>query len=304
MIVLALCGTTRLARSSEPERDAKVCIAHAGASAYAPGHTLSAYRLAIEMGTDYIEQDLQLTKDGVLICIHDATLERTTNVEDVFPDRSRMIEKGGKTKKTWPVIDFTLNEVKQLDMGSWFDLKFKDERVVTFQESIDVARGKCGICPEMKKSDFIADGGTDVVAEVHRVLVANGLDRAREQRDTPVLIQCFHPPMLKHIRQLSGGAYPLMQLVWLTQVNELLTDDGLAEVAIYADSIGPTLSTLLDDRTRIDRAKEKGLLVHPWIPKKDIPKGFPAMKGYYEFLLFDLHVDGLFTDHPDRFPRR
>ena len=62
-----------------------VNIAHRGASAYAPEHTLAAYALAIEMGADYVEQDLQLTKDGVLVCLHDTTLNRTTNVEEVFP---------------------------------------------------------------------------------------------------------------------------------------------------------------------------------------------------------------------------
>ena len=65
----------------------KQLVAHRGASAYAPEHTLEAYRLAIEQGADFVEQDLAVTKDGVLVCIHDLTLERTTNVEEVFPDR-------------------------------------------------------------------------------------------------------------------------------------------------------------------------------------------------------------------------
>ena len=66
----------------------KTNVAHRGASAYAPEHTLAAYQLAIEMGADYVEQDLAVTKDGVLICLHDASLERTTNVEQLFPDRA------------------------------------------------------------------------------------------------------------------------------------------------------------------------------------------------------------------------
>ena len=63
-------------------------IAHRGASAYAPEHTIEAYELAIEQGADFIEPDLQITRDGILIALHDLTLERTTNVRDVFPDRS------------------------------------------------------------------------------------------------------------------------------------------------------------------------------------------------------------------------
>ena len=67
----------------------KMLVAHRGASAYAPEHTLAAYELAIEQGADYVEQDLQITSDGVLVCLHDPVLERTTNVEEVFPDRFR-----------------------------------------------------------------------------------------------------------------------------------------------------------------------------------------------------------------------
>ena len=74
-----------------------VNIAHRGASAYAPEHTLAAYALAIEMGADYVEHDLQLTRDGVLVCLHDTTLNRTTNVEEVFPDRATEVEMRGET---------------------------------------------------------------------------------------------------------------------------------------------------------------------------------------------------------------
>ena len=74
----------------------KTVVAHRGASAYAPEHTLAAYKLAIEMGADYVEQDLAVTKDGVLICLHDASLERTTNVEQMFPDRGISISHRGQ----------------------------------------------------------------------------------------------------------------------------------------------------------------------------------------------------------------
>src|SRR5918992_2295406 len=83
----------------------KQVVAHRGASAYAPEHTIAAYRLALEQGADYVEQDLQISKDGVLVCLHDLTLERTTNVEEVFPDRGIA---GPKGRKTWNVSDFTV----------------------------------------------------------------------------------------------------------------------------------------------------------------------------------------------------
>src|SRR5262245_60946919 len=108
----------------------KILIAHRGASSYAPEHTLDAYRLAIQQRADYVEQDLQITKDGVLVCLHDLTLERTTNVEEIFPDRFRMDVSsdqlpGSQPSKHWYVSDFSLREFKQIDAACWFYEKFK-----------------------------------------------------------------------------------------------------------------------------------------------------------------------------------
>jgi glycerophosphoryl diester phosphodiesterase len=292
------------AARAQPQDKVKVCIAHAGASARAPEHTLAAYRMAIEMKADYIEQDLQLTKDGVLVCIHDASLERTTNVEDVFPARYRVLDQDGKQRKTWPVVDFTLDEVKRLDAGSWFDPKYKNERVPTFQESIDLAREKTGIYPELKKSEFISQGGPDIVAATHERLVANGLNSKTAQRATPVVIQSFHPQMLKELRNLSNDAYPLIQLIWFTQVNEMLTDEGLDAISRYAQGIGPVASMISADRTRVTAARQRGLLVHVWMLDKQLPEPFKDSRQYYTFLLDDLGVDGVFCDEPDQFPAR
>lgn len=79
----------------------KMLIAHRGASAYAPEHTLAAYRLAIEQGADYVEQDLAVTRDGVLICLHDDALERTTNVEEIFPGRG-VVDPASAQRRCWP----------------------------------------------------------------------------------------------------------------------------------------------------------------------------------------------------------
>ena len=120
-------------------------VAHRGASGYAPEHTLAAYRLALEMGADFVEQDLAVTKDGVLICLHDPTLDRTTNVEELFPGRSSTVTWEGKTVTSWLANDFTLAEIKQLDAGSWFDAKFKGERIPTFDEAVALVKGKAGL---------------------------------------------------------------------------------------------------------------------------------------------------------------
>jgi glycerophosphoryl diester phosphodiesterase len=87
----------------------KKVIAHRGASGYLPEHTLVAYTMAYAMGADYLEPDLAVSKDGVLVCLHDMTLEEVTNAEEVFPDRAR---EDGK----WYAVDFTLAELKQLNV--------------------------------------------------------------------------------------------------------------------------------------------------------------------------------------------
>src|SRR5438477_3604806 len=109
----------------------KALIAHRGASGDRPEHTAAAYRLAIEQGADFVEPDLAVSKDGVLICLHDDTLERTTNVAQVFPDRYSREMKGRNGEKRWVANDFTVPELKKLDAGRWFNQKFVGARMPT-----------------------------------------------------------------------------------------------------------------------------------------------------------------------------
>ena len=85
----------------------KVVVAHRGASGYLPEHTLASKAMAYAMGADYLEQDVVMTRDGALMVMHDLTLERTTDVEQRFPERAR--EDGH-----FYVVDFTLDELRQL----------------------------------------------------------------------------------------------------------------------------------------------------------------------------------------------
>ncbi|KEZ67238.1 glycerophosphodiester phosphodiesterase, partial [Pseudomonas syringae pv. syringae FF5] len=113
-------------------------IAHRGASFDAPEETIPAYTLARDLGADYLEMDIQRTKDGVLIALHDDVLERTTNIAQVFPTRVKD-----------PVSTFTLAELKQLDAGSWFNKAYPDRardsynglQILTLDEVIDIAEG-------------------------------------------------------------------------------------------------------------------------------------------------------------------
>jgi len=183
----------------------KTLVAHRGASAYAPEHTAAAYKLAIEMGADFVEQDLAVTKDGVLICLHDASLERTTNVEEVFPDRGITVSLDGSTRKHWVANDFTLAEIKRLDAGSWFDKKFAAERVLTFDEAVAIVKGKAGMFPELKTPEIYA--GRDVKFEemVAAALDKNGLRGPKADPKTPVILQTFGQASARKLAQIKIG---------------------------------------------------------------------------------------------------
>ena len=282
---------------------APVNIAHRGASAYAPEHTLPAYRLALEMGADYVEQDLQLTRDGRLVCLHDTTLERTTDVEEVFPDRAVTIETADGPRRVWPVAAFTLDEVKQLDAGSWFDAEFAGVRVPTLQEAIDLVQGEAGLYMETKDPETYDALGLAMEAELVRVLAANGLDAAATRTATPVFVQSFSPASLRRMRDLAGDTYPLVQLVGGPGTQGLLTDDGLAEVAGYADGVGPAFPMLLADPSRALAVRAAGLELHPYTVRAGrVPEPFDDATDLMVHLFDELGATGVFTDNPDLFP--
>ncbi|WP_030380631.1 MULTISPECIES: glycerophosphodiester phosphodiesterase [unclassified Streptomyces] len=108
--------------------DAPVIVAHRGASGYAPENTLPAVDKAAAMGFDWVENDVQRTKDGRLVVLHDDTLARTTDVEQVYPDRA-----------PWKVGDFTKREIARLDAGSWFGPEYAGTRVPTLRQYLDRA---------------------------------------------------------------------------------------------------------------------------------------------------------------------
>jgi glycerophosphoryl diester phosphodiesterase len=169
----------------------KQLIAHRGASGYAPEHTIESYRLALEQKADFVEPDLAITKDGVLICLHDDSLERTTNVEEVFPDRYSRDNPGRGGAKQWLANDFTLAEIKRLDAGSWFNPKFAGARIVTFEEMVALVKGKAGLYPELKSPPLYTARGVDMVKVFVDSVKKHGLDKADALKKTPVIIQSF-----------------------------------------------------------------------------------------------------------------
>jgi glycerophosphoryl diester phosphodiesterase len=110
-------------------------IAHRGASGYAPEHTFASYQLALDQNADFVEPDLAVSKDGVLVCLHDDTLERSTNVKDIFPGRYSHGSTGRNGAKQWIANHFTVAEMKQLDAGSWRDAKFAGAKMPRWEEN-------------------------------------------------------------------------------------------------------------------------------------------------------------------------
>jgi glycerophosphoryl diester phosphodiesterase len=272
-------------------------IAHRGASAYAPEHTLPAYRLALEQGADFVEPDLQITRDGVLVCLHDPRLERTTDVASRFPDRFRM--EGGK--KVWPVVDFTLAEIKTLDAGIRKDKKFAGTRVPTLQEMIDLVKGKAGIIPETKGPELYAARGFDMGKMLIDVLRSNGLDRPGADARTPVIIQSFSLESLKKLRQEQGCKLPLVYL--FGTANGLETAEGLKKLKETADGIAPRKTVIHDHPELIRLAHEQGMSVTVWTCNEQQKGRFASARAEMQHLL-DLGVDAIFTDNPDQFPRK
>ena len=282
----------------------KQVVAHRGASAYAPEHTLASYRLALEQGADYVEQDLAVTKDGVLICLHDPTLERTTNVEELFPDRSSMVTWEGKTVRGWLANDFTLEEIKRLDAGTWFDRTFAGEKVPTFQEAIDLVKGKAGMYPELKAPEIYGGRKVDFVRAVADILTKNRLVGPRADRGTPIILQTFSEATVRELASMKLGL-PVVYLIYASDADDWGSRERItAARAAGATGLGPAKAIVLKHPSLVKTAHELGLTVTPYTFRSSNTGKFATVKDEMAHFLYDLGVDAVFTDNPDQFPRR
>jgi glycerophosphoryl diester phosphodiesterase len=279
--------------------DKKQLVAHRGASGYAPEHTIDAYKLALEQGADFVEQDLAVTKDGILVSIHDLTLERTTNVEEVFPDRFVEDATGANPGKHWLVNDFTLAEIKQLDAGSWFDAKFAGARVLTFQEAIDLVRGRAGLYPELKDPEFYRQRGIDTARLLQDVIAKNNL--AADPR-TPLIIQSFDAVTLKQLSKELPGV-PRVFLLEPRAAEQVDSAGKVKAIASWATGLGPNKIIVQQKPEIVTWAHAAGLTVTPWTFRASNTT-FPTVKEEMAKFLYDYGVDAVFTDNPDQFPRR
>ncbi|RLE32560.1 glycerophosphodiester phosphodiesterase [Candidatus Acetothermia bacterium] len=287
----------------------KIVIGHRGAAGYLPEHTLESYAFAYALGADYIEPDLVMTKDGVLICLHDIYLEFTTNVENIFPERRR-------SDGHWYAIDFTLEEIKRLSVHErcrrngrpYFPDRFPVGKshfeIPTFAEMIELIQGlnrstgrDVGIYPELKKPSWHMQRGYDIAAALMEILDRYGY----RGPDAKVFIQCFEADTLKRLREEFHTELPLIQLVSASPTYwHMWTKEGLAEIARYADGIGPNKSIIEDNPDYVVWAHEFGLLVHPYTFRADsLPRKYGSLEEELETFFFTYGVDGVFTDHPD-----
>jgi glycerophosphoryl diester phosphodiesterase len=316
-----------------------IVIGHRGSPAYRPEHTIASYTLAIEMGADYIEPDLCFTKDGKLVARHEPDIGGTTNVADhpEFTSRKRTltIDKT-EFKDTWFTFDFTLAELKTLrakerlpdvrPQNTALDGLFE---VPTFQEVIDLAKKHgVGIYPETKHPTFFESLGFRFDGPLLDTLRANGLNH----KGAKVFIQSFEVGNLKRLN--TKTPLPLVQLIDAAggpadlpalTYDQMVTPQGLADIARYADGIGPDKSrivkgntagsTLGQPTTLIRDAHRVGLVLHPFTfrPENnflaaDFRAGNPASPVFLRArgdqpaelkLYFELGVDGLFADNPD-----
>lgn len=301
-------------------------IAHRGASGYLPEHTLEAKALAFGMGADYLEQDVVASRDEQLIVLHDIHLDRVTDIAERFPDRHR-------DDGRFYARDFDLDEIRSLRAwerlnASGDDVAFPGRypaksgnfRVPSLEDELELIAGlnrasgrSVGIYPEIKRPAWHRDNGIDLSAKLLETLDRYGY---REPTDR-IFVQCFDAREIERLRHELDCRLPLIQLIgendWHesdTDYDRLRTEEGLEQLAMTADGIGPGLWQLytlaeIDGQPvstgLVSRAHVHGLAVHPYTFRADqLPPGFETFESAVQWFAGTLAIDGLFTDFPDR----
>ncbi|ANY19301.1 Glycerophosphoryl diester phosphodiesterase precursor [Tsuneonella dongtanensis] len=311
---------------------AQLVIAHRGASGERPEHTLAAYERAIDAGADFIEPDLVVTKDLVLVARHENELSDTTDVasREEFAARRKTAEIDGQLITGWFAEDFTLAELRTLRAKERLPgLRRANARydglyqVPTFAEIVSLVRAKSaesgrtvGLYPELKHPTFLLQQGIDSVDLFVSALKKEGLDG----KAIPLFVQCFEVAPLQRLDRLTD--LRLVQLVAAeggpadepaVSYAEMLSLSGLARVKEYADAIGASASLVVGvdgkPTALVATAKAAGLPVHAWTLRKENAYLPPALRngtdeaatGNYAAawtLLAAAGVEAIFTDDP------
>jgi glycerophosphoryl diester phosphodiesterase len=248
--------------AAAPRPDVDI-VGHRGASGVAPENTLASIRLALKHGADVIENDIMRTSDDQLVIMHDVSLARTTDVEQVFPDRS-----------PWNVGMFTLAEIKRLDAGSWFSPKFAGERVPTLREWV-LAVGSAGMLLEAKDPQLYP--GIEI--DIDKVLRSMP-EFTRALRAGRVTMQAGDERWLRAYHDLAPDV-PI-GLLYYTRP----TDAELVAASTWLDQANPALGNI--DQAIVDRIHQLGMTTNVWT----------VNEGRDMYRAIEWHVDGIITNYP------
>ncbi|WP_377639736.1 glycerophosphodiester phosphodiesterase [Oryzobacter terrae] len=239
-------------------------IGHRGSGNMAPENTLASVRLALKQGADYVENDIMRTKDGQLVVTHDLSLARTTNVEQVFPERT-----------TYQVADYTLAEIKRLDAGSWFGSEYAGQRILTLREWVEAVGSSAGMLLEAKDPWAFPGIETDIDKELRSIpTFVQALRKGR------VIMQAGDEAWLRSFHQLAPDVP--VALLYYTRP----TDEQLVAASTWLDAVNPALGNI--DEAIVDRTHELGLKTYVWT----VNFGGDMNRG------IDWGVDGIITDYP------
>jgi glycerophosphoryl diester phosphodiesterase len=299
--------------------DAPIVIAHRGASGYLPEHTLEAKALAFGLGADYLEQDVIATRDGELVVLHDLYLDDVTDVVERFPGRQR-----GDGRHY--AIDFDLVELQQLAVSerrrarsreARFPARFPPEmaifRIATLEQELALIAGlnrsmhrNVGIYPEIKHPQWHRAHGVDLSRLLIDKLYAHGYQDA----GAAAFVQCFDSAELRRVHDELGCKLKLVQLVGAeAEYAPLLSREGLAQIARYADALGSSYAQLLAaeephggaQQSELAReARRAGLALHPYTFRRDeLPSYATSLDELLSLFIAQVGIDGLFCDQPD-----
>jgi glycerophosphoryl diester phosphodiesterase len=350
-VMSGILGAVLMTESSRAEGSRPFVIAHRGASGYVPEHTLAGYFIAIQQGADYVEPDLVISRDGALLARHENEIGGTTDVaaHPEFAGRKATKTIDGESITGWFTEDFTLAELKTLRARERLpELRKSNARydgvyaIPTFDEVLDLVAAadaqraanaraaglppppRIGVYPETKHPSYFAKLGLRFDDRMLESLNRHGYSR----RSDPICLQSFEVANLKELRRRTD--LPIVQLVApegqpfdFTLAGDrrtyldLLSDDGLAQIAAYADAIGPHKWMVVQfgpggarDTGLARRARAAGLGVHVWtlraenefLPAELKTPGDAATFGDLQAeirALLDAGITAFFSDHPD-----
>jgi len=302
-----------------------VIIAHRGASAYAPEHSLAAVAIAHAQQAHFIEQDVILTRDHVPVVLHDLHLDAVTNVSEVYPEQHRPNEH-------YYAMDFTFAELQQLNLverrnhegEQYFPQRFptgqSQFRIMSLAQQLELILGlnksrnrNTGVYLEFKSARWHKNHEYDLISSTMAVLAQYGFTDVTPP--APIYLQSFDPEVLRRLKREFMTSIPLIQLIAENSWNQsevdyqtMLTAAGLETLRSYANGVGVWLDHILlgvDEQGEpqfsdvVKNAHAAGLKVHVYTLRADaLPTGVSSYQQLKQWLT-EHGVDGFITDFPD-----